>query len=205
MRGGERTGRSNGADRAARTGPAERAGRSEGGGQTGRRERAGQAARSERNERTLLEEIAGMHRELRELLARIDALPFGDERFRTLVDQAGADLLRHARLERNHLFPTVRAYLTRGETLAERELADHARIERALTGLTGLTPADPVFATRLDALMQTVRCHFARQEEHLFPHLRDMVPGWRLRALGEEARRSVRSAAKGAGPPLTAR
>ncbi|AXK35020.1 hemerythrin domain-containing protein [Streptomyces armeniacus] len=153
-------------------------------------------------DRTLIEEITGIHRELRELLLRIDTLPFGDERFRGLVDQAITVLRRHARLERAHLFPAVRAHLVRGEALAERELADHARIERALTGLTRLAPTDPVFAPRLDALMQTVRCHFARQEEHLFPRLRDMVPAWRLRALGDEARRSERTYGRLAGPPL---
>lgn len=145
-----------------------------------RPERREEAEHVDAGRDTFIDEIASVQRTLAGILQRVDTLPLGDPRFRSCVNRISAEVRRLFALERRFLYPAVREHLARGRAIADRELQDRHRIEVLLAALDGLGPDDPAFGGRLDSLMQAVRCHMARQEEHLFPRLRDAVPAREL-------------------------
>ncbi|BCL27976.1 hemerythrin domain-containing protein [Streptomyces aurantiacus] len=142
----------------------------------------------------VISELTTDHREVDELFAQIEALPADDQDRRRLADQLTMELIRHSVAEEAYLYPTVRRYVDDGDDLADKELADHAEVERLLKELEGCEPGDGRFESLVTQLKASVTTHVADEEGHLFPALADVCSPEALEKLGEKVRSAKKTA-----------
>ncbi|MFF7178588.1 hemerythrin domain-containing protein [Streptomyces sp. NPDC008121] len=142
----------------------------------------------------VIQELTADHREVDELFAKIEALPSGDERRRDLADQLTMELIRHSVAEEQYLYPSVRRFVDDGDDLADKEVADHAEVERMLKELEGCEPGDGMFDTLITRLKASVGAHVADEENRLFPLLAESCSASALDDLGEKVRSAKKTA-----------
>ncbi|GGQ06171.1 hemerythrin domain-containing protein [Streptomyces griseomycini] len=142
----------------------------------------------------VIEELTTDHREVDALFEKIQALPSGDDRQREIADQLTIELVRHSVAEEAHLYPAVRRYVDDGDDLADKEIADHAEVERMLKELESCTPGDGRFDALVAQLKQSVTAHVRDEEDRLFPLLADASPAGLLDDLGDKVRSAKRTA-----------
>ncbi|MFE0516320.1 hemerythrin domain-containing protein, partial [Streptomyces sp. NPDC058964] len=80
----------------------------------------------------VIEELMTDHREVEEIFGRIESMPDGGKQLRDLVDEVTIELVRHSVAEEQYLYPAVREHVEGGDRLADKELADHGRVETIL-------------------------------------------------------------------------
>lgn len=142
----------------------------------------------------VIQELTTDHREVEEIFQKIEALPPGDERRKELADQATIELVRHSVAEEMYLYPATRQYLPDGDTIADRELQDHAEAERTMKDLEGCGADDPRFDQLIGSLMREIREHIADEEQNLFPQLQRHADKDELDRLGEKVRTAKKTA-----------
>ncbi|WP_081236289.1 hemerythrin domain-containing protein [Streptomyces viridosporus] len=148
----------------------------------------------------VIEELTADHREVDALFEEIQALPTGDDGQREVADRLTIALVRHTVAEEAHLYPAVRRYVDDGDDMADKELADHAEIERTLKELEGCAPGDDRFGALVTRLKQSVTAHVRDEEDRLFPLLAESCPAGLLDGLGDEVRSAKRTAPTRAHP-----
>jgi iron-sulfur cluster repair protein YtfE (RIC family) len=136
----------------------------------------------------VIDELVTDHREVEEIFGRIEALPSGDKDRKVHADQATMELVRHSVAEEAYLYPAVREHLVNGNTMADREIEDHAKAERIMKDLEGCEAGDAEFDRLITMLMSEIRSHIADEEENLFPQLRVACPADALNDLGDKVR-----------------
>jgi hemerythrin superfamily protein len=99
-------------------------------------------------------------------------------------DRLTAELVRHTVAEERHLYPAVREHVPHGAALADKELADHARVEQMLRDLENLSVDDPQFNDTIAKLKFEVASHVREEEHELFPKLAAALPPEKLNELG---------------------
>jgi len=124
------------------------------------------------------------HREVEALFAELERPGLDSQRRRDLADDMTMELVRHAVAEEEYLYPAVREHLPDGDALADKELQDHAEVERTLNELDGLDADDPRFDELLTSLMSSVRQHVADEENRLLPRLTQACSSEQLVDLG---------------------
>ncbi|WP_030548811.1 hemerythrin domain-containing protein [Streptomyces albus] len=139
-------------------------------------------------------ELTADHREVDELFESLQGVPTGRPERRQLLDRITIQLVRHAVAEEQYLYPEVRKRVPGGAELADKEIADHAAVERLLKDLESRRPVDPDFDTLVIRLIGEVTAHIHDEERHLFARLREVCPAERLEALGGKIRRAKRAA-----------
>ena len=110
------------------------------------------------------------------------------------MDALTIELVRHSVAEEEYLYPAVREHLEEGDVLADKELADHARVEQLLNALQQ-READDLDFDRLAVKLRTeVTAHVDDEENHLFTQLRNGVHPYVLEELGNKVREAKKSA-----------
>jgi hemerythrin superfamily protein len=109
---------------------------------------------------------------------------------RDLVDEVTIELVRHSVAEEQYLYPAVREYVEGGDRLADKELADHGRVENLLKQLERMDTEDPQMSPVLQQLMDEVAAHVEDEENNLFPMLRQACSSEMLGDLGDKVRRA---------------
>ncbi|CAM5410137.1 hypothetical protein SALBM311S_04796 [Streptomyces alboniger] len=142
----------------------------------------------------VIDELMTDHREVEELFGKIAALPSGDRKRKVYADQVTMELVRHSVAEEAYLYPAVRERLVNGDTMADRELEDHAKAEQIMKDLEGCAADDPEFDRLISMLMSEIRAHVADEEENLFPQLRATCPADALDTLGDKVRTAKKTA-----------
>ncbi|MFF5337110.1 hemerythrin domain-containing protein [Streptomyces sp. NPDC013181] len=142
----------------------------------------------------VIAELTTDHREVDELFARIEAQPVGDEQRRKLADELTIELVRHSVAEEMHLYPAVRRFVDDGDDMADKELEDHAKVERHLKDLEGLSADDPQFDHLVATLKLEVSEHVRDEENRLFPLLAAACSPETLDELGEKVRTAKKTA-----------
>jgi hemerythrin superfamily protein len=114
------------------------------------------------------------HREVQALFNELDQTrdSADPKQRKDLVDRVTIELVRHATAEEQLFYPAVRLNVDGGAELADREIREHAQIERGLKELDGMQPGDAPFEATLRHLMELVNVHIAEEERALFPQLR---------------------------------
>ncbi|MFJ8493167.1 hemerythrin domain-containing protein [Streptomyces sp. NPDC094038] len=135
-------------------------------------------------------ELMTDHREVEEMFARIQAMPGGGQELRDVVDEVTIELVRHSIAEEEYLYPAVREHIDGGDRIADKELADHAQVEKLLKQLEKTDTDDPKTSPLLQALMDEVSAHVRDEEENLFPMLRRSCSPEALNDLGDKIRRA---------------
>ncbi|MGW7410489.1 hemerythrin domain-containing protein [Streptomyces sp. NPDC054833] len=138
----------------------------------------------------VLEELMTDHREVEEIFARIEEMTGGGQELRDLVDEVTIELVRHSVAEEQYLYPAVREYVEGGDRLADKELADHGRVEEILKQLERTDAGDPQMSPLLQQLMEEVSAHVQDEENNLFPMLRQACSSGMLDDLGDKVRRA---------------
>ncbi|WP_175410948.1 hemerythrin domain-containing protein [Streptomyces sp. TRM64462] len=142
----------------------------------------------------VISELISDHREVEELFTRIEELPAGDDRRKTLADQATMELVRHSIAEEEYLYPAVREHVPGGDALADKELEDHGAAERTMKDLESCQAGDPRFDALIVQLMAQIREHVADEEADLMPRLRASCPPDELSRLGDKVRTAKKTA-----------
>lgn len=137
---------------------------------------------------TVIEELTSDHREVERLFARIEELPPSSPERRVCADRAVSRLMRHSSAEEAFLYPAVREHVPDGDALADKEIADHAAVERLAAALDGLPAGHPDLDRALTELIREVRAHVADEENRLFPLLAAEVSEEQLVFLGDKVR-----------------
>ncbi|GHH45644.1 hemerythrin domain-containing protein [Streptomyces candidus] len=133
-------------------------------------------------------ELVTGHREVEKLFVRLENTPPGTGKGRTLADRLTIELIRHCVAEEEHLCPAVRQHVPGGEALADRTLAEHARIEQFLKDLEGLEEGDPRFVRFVGVLKAEFSAHVRNHEGDVVPGLRHHCPTATLGEMGARIR-----------------
>ncbi|MFC9244867.1 hemerythrin domain-containing protein [Streptomyces sp. NPDC057136] len=150
----------------------------------------------------VIAELTADHREVEEMFAQIESQPVGHPERRQLVDQLTSELVRHSVAEEMHLYPSVRRYVPDGDELADKELADHGRVERMLKNLEERDAGDPEFNDLVAKLKFEVASHVREEEAELFPKLTASCSPEELDTLGQLVRRAKETAPTRPHPSL---
>ncbi|MCX5417897.1 hemerythrin domain-containing protein [Streptomyces sp. NBC_00059] len=142
----------------------------------------------------VIAELTTDHREVDELFAKIEAQPVGDTQRRKLVDELTIELVRHSVAEEMHLYPAVRDHVEGGDGLADKELSEHAEVERHLKDLERLSADDPEFDHLVAKLKLEVSAHVRDEEGRLFPLLAAACTPQALDELGDKIRSAKKTA-----------
>ncbi|MET8746687.1 hemerythrin domain-containing protein [Streptomyces sp. NPDC004728] len=139
-------------------------------------------------------ELTADHRELEALFSQIELQPIDHPQRRVLADRLTAELVRHTIAEEFYLYPVVRRHVWHGPALADKELANHARVEQMLKSLEDRNVCDPQFNDTIAKLKFEVASHVREEEHELFPRLSAAVPPEKLDELGRLVRRAREAA-----------
>ncbi|MFD4974828.1 hemerythrin domain-containing protein [Streptomyces sp. NPDC058424] len=138
----------------------------------------------------VIEELMADHREVEEIFGRIQSTAGQGQELRDLVDEVTIELVRHSVAEEQYLYPTVRERVEDGGRIADKEIADHSRVEQLLKQLERVNADDPQMSALLQQLMEEVADHVEDEENNLFPLLRQACSSEMLGDLGEKVRRA---------------
>ncbi|MFF3565288.1 hemerythrin domain-containing protein [Streptomyces sp. NPDC002574] len=138
----------------------------------------------------IIAELTADHREVEEYFARLRALPVGDKQRRKVTDEVTIELVRHSVAEEMYLYPAVREHVAGGDALADKEIQEHAEMERDLKELEDVEVDDPRFDQLTRKLIVDVTEHLREEEQQLFPALAQACTPDELFALGEKVRRA---------------
>ncbi|MCC9305895.1 hemerythrin domain-containing protein [Kitasatospora sp. RB6PN24] len=136
----------------------------------------------------VIAELTSDHREVEGMFERIQALEPGDRQRRELADEFTIELVRHAVAEEQYLYPAVRKYVANGDRLADKEIQDHATVEKLLKKLEGSKVEDPAFDALVTQVIHEVTGHVADEEQNLFPALAAGCSATELNELGDKVR-----------------
>ncbi|MFF4283680.1 hemerythrin domain-containing protein [Streptomyces kronopolitis] len=142
----------------------------------------------------VIAELTTDHREVEELFTQLEKTPPGSTERKRLVDALTIELVRHSVAEEQYLHPAMREHLTGGDTLADKELADHFRIEKLLDDLQKHKVDDLDFDRLVVKLRTEVAAHISEEENDLFAQLRTGVRPYVLEELGDKVRQAKKSA-----------
>ncbi|MER6573074.1 hemerythrin domain-containing protein [Streptomyces sp. NPDC001093] len=138
----------------------------------------------------VIEELMTDHREVEEIFGRIQAMTGGGQELRDLVNEVTIELVRHSIAEEEYLYPAVREHIQGGDQIADKEIADHGRVEKLLKQLEKVQDDDPQMSPLLQQLMDEVAAHVDDEENNLFPMLRQACSSETLTELGDKVRRA---------------
>ena len=137
------------------------------------------------DDRDVIEVLTHDHREVESMFDKLTAVTDPGER-RQIADQITIELVRHSVAEEQHLYPAVREHVPGGDAIADRELADHAEVEKLLKGLEKTEPESEDFSALTGQLIRTVSAHVQDEEHAVFPALAGHASPADLRRLGEQ-------------------
>ncbi|MEV7178970.1 hemerythrin domain-containing protein [Kitasatospora sp. NPDC093679] len=140
----------------------------------------------------VIKELETDHREVEELFAQI--MQATGEHRKSLLDEVTIELVRHSVAEEAYLYPAVREHVGGGDAMADREVEDHAKVERLLKEIEGKDADDPRLDTLATTLVDEVTSHIRDEEQNLFPALRAACSQADLEVLGNQVRRSKATA-----------
>lgn len=148
----------------------------------------------------MIDELMTDHREVEEMFGRIQAMTAGGQQLRDQVDEVTIELVRHSVAEEQYLYPAVREHNDGGYRLADKEIADHGRVEKILKQLERIETDDPQMSTMLQQLMDEVAAHVQDEENNIFPMLRRACTPQQLDDLGDKIRRALNHGTHPAAP-----
>lgn len=134
------------------------------------------------------------HREFELIMAELQLGEGTAQRRRDLADHLTTELVRHFVSEELYLYPAARKALTDGDRVADREVGEHAEVERILKDLEGIDATDAQFDDLVGNVIAEVRHHLHAEEQTVLPRLRDVCSTEDLRELGRMVLKAKESA-----------
>lgn len=106
------------------------------------------------------------------------------ERRREILDEITEKLVRHAAIEEQAFYPTVREVLPEREDEIEHDLEEHQEVKEILARLERMDADDAEFDRVVRDLITDIRHHVREEENDLFPDVRDALDQETLDDLG---------------------
>jgi iron-sulfur cluster repair protein YtfE (RIC family) len=104
-----------------------------------------------------------------------------------LFNDIRREILLHSQMEIEIFYPALSGTSsTTAVNLVSEAIEEHSAIEKSLQELTGISPTDRSFETKMSAMIDSVRRHIEREEEEIFDEARKNLPEYRLEELGLE-------------------
>lgn len=138
-----------------------------------------------------LELLISDHRAVEGLFAQLGSDGTPDPE---VVRRIVRDLSTHDAIEKEHLYPVVRARLDDGNQIAHHSITEHGEVARLLAEIDRRPSDDPHRRELLAELMPTVRAHVAEEEAEIFPVLASRMAAEELAELGETLARAKEKA-----------
>lgn len=138
----------------------------------------------------LVDVLVADHNELQTLLDAIAGGRDDDDRVAVTV----AEFVRHAVVEEDYLYPTVREVVPDGDPLAKEALGHSVTAELLAKRIEGSLPGDADRAVLLRNFHDSVVRHVRTTEALLFPQLRQHVTPAQLRLLAGQVELAKRTA-----------
>lgn len=135
----------------------------------------------------VLDTLVADHQTVAHLFDRYAA---GNGRKEEVLREIVRELSVHAALEEQIVYPTMRAKLGAGDDEADAAIDDHQQIKRLLADLEKLDIDSADHRDRFQGLVAAVQEHVTKEEQHLFPRLRNTLDQERLDQLGELVQRA---------------
>lgn len=145
--------------------------------------------------RDVIEVLTHDHREVEEMFAKLETTsPHDGETRREVTEDVTIELVRHSVAEEMYLYPAARKYLPDGDEIADKEIAEHAAVEKTLKALEQTDADTTEFSTLLAELMADVRLHIREEEQDLFPALAEHADLAELFDLGDKVQAAKQKA-----------
>ena len=115
---------------------------------------------------------------------------------RSIADRVVRELSIHAAVEEQVMYPAVRQFVPRGETLVEEALSEHQQLKETLVVLDKLSVEDERFDRTMRAVIDDTR-HHVREEEStdgMLARLRESVDSGDLITMGRTLRIAKKAA-----------
>jgi len=122
------------------------------------------------------------HQTVEQLFARFEGVEDTDEKG-PIVDEIIQELSIHATIEEEVFYPAVRE-ATGDEGLVEHSLEEHQEVKELLAELEKMSPSDPGYHQKVQAVIADVREHVQEEEGEMFPKFRDAISTARLEEIG---------------------
>lgn len=135
------------------------------------------------------------HKEVEKLFKQFEKLgPKAFSSKREIVDQIIVELSRHAAIEEQHFYPTVREYANEIEDDVLEGLEEHHIVKWTLSELQDLEPENERFNAKVTVLIESVRHHVEDEEGEMFPAVRAAMGRKALQELGATLEQAKQSA-----------
>ena len=108
-----------------------------------------------------------------------------DQEKQILVEAACTELAIHSHLEEETLYPALRQALERAEPVEEAEV-EHMMVKHLVGQLETMQAGDPLYDARFAVLGEYVKHHIRREQERIFPMIRQAGSG--LGSLAQDIR-----------------
>jgi len=125
------------------------------------------------------------HARIRELFQEYEQLSGRpSKRKQELVGQIITDLVKHAQVEEQVLYPAVQKEIDGAGDEIDESLEEHHAAEVLMAELDLMTPDRERYDAKVTVLMENVQHHIEEEEQELFPKLRTRWDDERRRELG---------------------
>jgi hemerythrin superfamily protein len=92
-----------------------------------------------------------------------------------IMDDICKTLCSHSAIEDTIVYPLLRLVIDDGDELAMDCAEDHARVHYIMKILYNMDPGHPNFMTQSTIMMTDLKQHIAKEEEKIFPKLREKL------------------------------
>lgn len=124
------------------------------------------------------------HRTVEELFAKFEGVEDTDEKG-PIVDEIVKELSIHAAIEEEVFYPAVRE-ATGDQGMVEHSLEEHQEVKELLKDLDQMSPSDPGYHQKVQAVIADVREHVQEEEGEMFPKFRDAISTVQLEEIGRK-------------------
>jgi hemerythrin superfamily protein len=126
------------------------------------------------------------HRAVEDLFKRFERA--GDRAFaekRRIADRVVEALSKHAAIEEQVFYPSVREAIVETEDDVLESLEEHHIVKWTLSELEKMEPQDERYDAKVTVLIESVRHHIGEEERDMFPRVRKALTRTQLSELGD--------------------
>ena len=135
------------------------------------------------------------HKSVEKLFKQFEKAGDGAHRAkRDIVDKVIEELSKHAAIEEQLFYPTVRESVDETEDVVLESLEEHHVVKWVLSELDGMDPTAERFTAKMTVLIESVRHHVEEEEQEMFPEVRKRMGRKALSELGDAMEKAKKTA-----------
>jgi hemerythrin superfamily protein len=111
------------------------------------------------------------HKKVKKLVSSCQKLDAAEDAERMqLFEQIKKDLGLHTQIEEEIFYPAVRRAPQEGASeLVQQALEEHRMVKTLIDEISGLSPSDETFASKMEVLQESLFNHIRKEEDEIFP------------------------------------